>query len=213
MNAIVVHYKELALKGKNRPWFIRMLVRNLQVVADKDNNTLLIVATPPEYSVIEAAVKKMDIPSRQVMIEVTIATVLLTDEINFGVEGLFKGGAPSGRGSGGNFTSSTPGNPAVPNSGGTNDTACHVDVPMRDGAKLVIGAGHDQVERQGRAAPQVGKGVRRRQCRVSVRLPVTADEAGTRPRVPVTGGPNIRRRHILRRIEGQHGRNAGIVRV
>ena len=31
MNSIVVHYKELALKGKNRPWFIQMLVRNLQV--------------------------------------------------------------------------------------------------------------------------------------------------------------------------------------
>jgi thiamine biosynthesis protein ThiI len=31
MKSIVVHYKELALKGKNRPWFIRMLVRNLQV--------------------------------------------------------------------------------------------------------------------------------------------------------------------------------------
>jgi thiamine biosynthesis protein ThiI len=31
MNSIVVHYKELALKGKNRPWFIQMLVRNLKV--------------------------------------------------------------------------------------------------------------------------------------------------------------------------------------
>jgi thiamine biosynthesis protein ThiI len=30
MNAIVVHYKELALKGRNRPWFVRMLVRNLK---------------------------------------------------------------------------------------------------------------------------------------------------------------------------------------
>ena len=30
MNAIVVHYKELALKGRNRPWFIRLLVHNLQ---------------------------------------------------------------------------------------------------------------------------------------------------------------------------------------
>ena len=99
------------------------IVRNIQVVADKDNNTLLLVATPTEYSVIEAAIKRMDIPSRQVMMEVTIATVLLTDEINFGVEWLFKGGAPSGRGSGGNFTASTPGNPAVPNTGGTNDTS------------------------------------------------------------------------------------------
>ena len=31
MRSIVVHYKELALKGKNRSWFIRMLVRNLQL--------------------------------------------------------------------------------------------------------------------------------------------------------------------------------------
>jgi thiamine biosynthesis protein ThiI len=30
MNSIVIHYKELALKGKNRPWFIRLLVRNLK---------------------------------------------------------------------------------------------------------------------------------------------------------------------------------------
>ena len=31
MNAIVVHYKELALKGRNRPWFIQILVRNLKL--------------------------------------------------------------------------------------------------------------------------------------------------------------------------------------
>jgi thiamine biosynthesis protein ThiI len=30
MNSIVVHYKELALKGKNRPWFVKLLVRNLR---------------------------------------------------------------------------------------------------------------------------------------------------------------------------------------
>src|SRR2546422_11560698 len=30
MNSIVVHYKELALKGRNRPWFIKLLVRNLR---------------------------------------------------------------------------------------------------------------------------------------------------------------------------------------
>jgi thiamine biosynthesis protein ThiI len=31
MNAVVVHYKELALKGRNRPWFIQLLVRNLKI--------------------------------------------------------------------------------------------------------------------------------------------------------------------------------------
>lgn len=30
MNSIVVHYKELSLKGKNRPWFIQILIRNLR---------------------------------------------------------------------------------------------------------------------------------------------------------------------------------------
>jgi thiamine biosynthesis protein ThiI len=30
MNSIVVHYNELALKGRNRPWFVQMLVRNLR---------------------------------------------------------------------------------------------------------------------------------------------------------------------------------------
>jgi thiamine biosynthesis protein ThiI len=30
MNSIVVHYKELALKGRNRPWFVQMLTRNLR---------------------------------------------------------------------------------------------------------------------------------------------------------------------------------------
>jgi thiamine biosynthesis protein ThiI len=31
MRSIVVHYKELALKGRNRPWFVQMLVRNLRL--------------------------------------------------------------------------------------------------------------------------------------------------------------------------------------
>ena len=53
-------------------------MRNLQVVADKDNNTLLLIATPAEYSVIEVALKKLDIPQRQVIIDVTIAEVNLT---------------------------------------------------------------------------------------------------------------------------------------
>jgi thiamine biosynthesis protein ThiI len=31
MNSIVVHYKELALKGRNRPWFVKRLVNNLRI--------------------------------------------------------------------------------------------------------------------------------------------------------------------------------------
>jgi general secretion pathway protein D len=97
------------------------VVRNIQVVADKDNNTILTIATPAEYSVIEAALKKLDIPQRQVAIEVTIAEVTLTDQLQFGVEWVFKGAAPSGRGSGGLFNRSTPFNPAVPIAAGATN--------------------------------------------------------------------------------------------
>ncbi|MEO5766632.1 MAG: type II secretion system secretin GspD [Casimicrobiaceae bacterium] len=93
------------------------LARNVQVVADKDQNTLLIVATPSEYALVDQALKKLDVLSRQVMIEVTIAEVVLADDLQLGVEWLFKGGAPSGRGSGGFFFpgtgGSTPFNPAI----------------------------------------------------------------------------------------------------
>ena len=83
------------------------VVRNIQVVADKDNNTILVVATSSEYSIIEAALKKLDVPQRQVAIQLTIAQVALTDELDSGIEWLFKGGAPSGRGTGGLINGST----------------------------------------------------------------------------------------------------------
>ena len=90
------------------------VVRNIQVVADKEQDTILIVATPSEFSIIEQALKKLDVPARQVMIEVTIAEVKLNDSLQFGIDWLFKGGAPSGRGSGGMFLQNAPFNPAVP---------------------------------------------------------------------------------------------------
>jgi thiamine biosynthesis protein ThiI len=30
MTSVIVHYQEIALKGKNRPWFVARLVRNLR---------------------------------------------------------------------------------------------------------------------------------------------------------------------------------------
>jgi len=80
------------------------VVRNIQVVADRDNNTLLIVATPAEWIVIESALKKLDVPARQVMIEMVIAEVSLTDDFQFGVEWYFKNGANQ---AGGNFRRGT----------------------------------------------------------------------------------------------------------
>ena len=111
------------------------VVRNIQVVSDKDNNTILVVATPAEYSIIEAALKKLDIPQRQVVIEVTIAEVKLTDDLQFGVEWLFRGGAPSGRGSGGNLTRTTPFNPQP---GANNSSNSNVGLSIAQGFYYLI---------------------------------------------------------------------------
>jgi general secretion pathway protein D len=110
--------------GRGGPGEGTGIVRNLQVVADKDANTLLIIATAAEYAVIEQALKKLDIPQRQVVIEVTIAEILLTDDLQFGVDWLFKGGAPSGRGSGGLVNGPLVGsqNPSAPITSSSSDS-------------------------------------------------------------------------------------------
>ncbi|MEO8740804.1 MAG: type II secretion system secretin GspD [Casimicrobiaceae bacterium] len=111
------------------------VVRNIQAVADKDNNTILIVASPAEYAVIESALKKLDVPQRQVVIETTIAEVKLTDSLQFGVEWLFRGGAPSGRGSGGNLTRTAPFNPQPT---GTGTTAAGTGLSILQGFFYLI---------------------------------------------------------------------------
>jgi thiamine biosynthesis protein ThiI len=43
MNSVVVHYQEIALKGRNRPWFIGRLVRNIRT-ATSDLDVTAVVA-------------------------------------------------------------------------------------------------------------------------------------------------------------------------
>lgn len=65
---------------------------NVRVVADMQNNALLILANSAGYEKIEAALKKLDTAPRQVLIEVTIAEVTLTGDLKYGVEWLFRNG-------------------------------------------------------------------------------------------------------------------------
>jgi general secretion pathway protein D len=62
----------------------------VRVIADKDTNALLIVATPGDYEVIEQALKKLDVIRRQVLVEVMLAEVKLTDELKFGIDWFLK---------------------------------------------------------------------------------------------------------------------------
>jgi general secretion pathway protein D len=64
----------------------------VRVVADKENNFLLVLANAAGYDKIEAALKKLDQAPRQVLIEVMIAEVTLSNEFTLGVEWTFTHG-------------------------------------------------------------------------------------------------------------------------
>ena len=64
---------------------------SIKVIADRDNNSLLIMANSAEYEKIEEAVKRLDVVPRQVLVEVTIAEVQLEGALSYGLEWFFSG--------------------------------------------------------------------------------------------------------------------------
>ncbi len=71
------------------------MIKDVRVVADDENNALMIYATGVQYKVIKAALEKLDTVATQVMIEASIVEVQLTDELKYGLEWTFKGGLGS----------------------------------------------------------------------------------------------------------------------
>ncbi len=65
---------------------------DIRVIADEKNNALVILATPAEYRMIEATLKRLDLIPLQVLIEATIAEVTLNDELKYGLEWFFSQG-------------------------------------------------------------------------------------------------------------------------
>jgi general secretion pathway protein D len=57
-----------------------------KIFPDEANNTLVILASPGDYSVILSAIKQIDIIPRQVMIEALVASVTLDDNLTFGLK-------------------------------------------------------------------------------------------------------------------------------
>ncbi len=70
-------------------------IDDVRVVADEENNALLIYATGREYRKISDALMQLDVVATQVIIEASIIEVSLTDELQYGLEWAFKGGLGS----------------------------------------------------------------------------------------------------------------------
>ncbi len=60
--------------------------KDVRIIADNDNNALLILASPSDYDTIQTALRQLDVPRRQVSVEVLVAEVQLTDDLKFGIE-------------------------------------------------------------------------------------------------------------------------------
>lgn len=64
----------------------------IRIVPSEENNSIVIMATPSEFGVIESALKRIDVAPRQVLVEVTLAEVGLTDELRYGLQWHFEFG-------------------------------------------------------------------------------------------------------------------------
>jgi general secretion pathway protein D len=65
---------------------------NVQIIPDETTNVLVIKASPQDYLQIKKIIERIDIIPRQVLIQVMVAEVSLTDETKFGIEWWLKGG-------------------------------------------------------------------------------------------------------------------------
>jgi general secretion pathway protein D len=67
-----------------------LVSRGTKIFPDEITNSLIILTTPSDYPLIEDAIKKIDIVPRQVLIEVLVAEVTLSDKLKFGIEWFLK---------------------------------------------------------------------------------------------------------------------------
>lgn len=64
----------------------------VRIVPSEENNSLVIMATPSEFAVIENALRQIDLEPQQVLVEVTLADVSLTEELRYGLQWHFEFG-------------------------------------------------------------------------------------------------------------------------
>jgi general secretion pathway protein D len=66
------------------------------IIADPDNNAILVMASPKDYNKIKSTIARLDVSPKQVLIEATIAEVVLSDNLSYGVRWFFDGKTKGG---------------------------------------------------------------------------------------------------------------------
>ncbi|MEJ2590042.1 MAG: type II secretion system secretin GspD [Candidatus Thiodiazotropha sp.] len=71
------------------------------IIADPDNNAILVMASPMDYNKIKSTIARLDVAPKQVLIEATIAEVVLTNNLSYGVRWFFEGNIGNRKSKGG----------------------------------------------------------------------------------------------------------------
>ncbi|GAB4261555.1 MAG: type II secretion system secretin GspD [Methylomicrobium sp.] len=113
-------------------------VGDVRIIPDEINNSLVIVATAQEYSVIKDVIKQLDVMPLQVLIDATIVDVTLTDNLKYGVQWYFqhRNGGVNEIGGGGNLIKSAAAAAAAGFTGGLS----YSFVSFSDDIKAVLSA-------------------------------------------------------------------------
>ena len=82
----------------NAPAITATAIGDIRVVADEFNNTILVWSTGSQFRKIESSLKRLDVAPIQVLIEASIIEVTLNDNLQYGVEWLFKNSGIGGSG-------------------------------------------------------------------------------------------------------------------
>ena len=70
--------------------------RPIKIIADEENNAIVVKATQEEYQDIEEAIKRLDIPPLQVLLEASIVEVELSGDLEYGLQWFFKNSGVDG---------------------------------------------------------------------------------------------------------------------
>ncbi|NJD67720.1 MAG: hypothetical protein FIA90_03440 [candidate division NC10 bacterium] len=68
------------------------VVGEVTIVSDETTNSLIVKTSPRNYEIIEATIKQLDIIPKQVLIELLLAQIRLTDDFNFSLEQVLRSG-------------------------------------------------------------------------------------------------------------------------
>lgn len=68
------------------------VVGDVTIVPDEATNALVIKTSPRNYEFIEATIKKLDIVPKQVLLELMLAQITLSDDFNFSLEEIIRSG-------------------------------------------------------------------------------------------------------------------------